>query len=342
MTNTPDGTGNNESIGALRVHDAIDELLTAETPEEDNVEQVEESVEETQAETEEVEQETAEGNEEEPTEDVAETSEDDAESDEEPDAEEEAEESVYVVEIDGKEMTPDEIKAELNSNGLRQSDYTKKTQALAEEKRAFDAQKQQTQALEQKLSETLQYAEQILNDRSNEPNWSELSQKVNPQTYNQIKAKWEEGQKQLENIKLQRQQLADKQKYDAQVATQQQALSEEKRLIDMFPAWKDPTVFDNEWGNVKDYLKKDGIPDNVVSQINSADAIKYVWKAMKYDALQDGKTVIKKKIKDKPKVVKSGTPKTKAEAVSSRKRQAFARLEKTGSKEDALNYLLTT
>ena len=113
MTNTPDGTGNNESIGTLKVHDAIDELLTAETPEEDNVEQVEESVEETQAETEEVEQETAEGNEEEPTEDVAETSEDDAESDEEPDAEEEAEESVYVVEIDGKEMTPDEIKAEL-------------------------------------------------------------------------------------------------------------------------------------------------------------------------------------------------------------------------------------
>jgi len=340
MANTPDGTGNNEGVGTLKVHDAIDELLTAEAPEEDNVEQVEESAVEAQTETDEEEQETTEG-EEEPTEEIAEASEEDVESDEEPEAEEEPEESVYVVEIDGKEMTPEEIKAELNSNGLRQSDYTKKTQALAEEKRVFETEKQQTQALTQKLSETLQYAEQILNDRSTEPNWSELSQKVTPQAYNQIKAKWDESQKQLQNIKLQRQQIAEKQQYDAQLASQQQAVAEEKRLVNMFPAWQDPKVFDSEWGNVMTYLKKDGIPDEVVSQINSADAIKYVWKAMKYDALQDGKSVIKKKVKDKPKVVKSGTPKTKAEKVSSNKRQAFARLEKTGSKEDALNYLLT-
>jgi hypothetical protein len=66
------------------------------------------------------------------------------------------EEELDVVEIDGKEVTLDEIKKALKSQ-FREQDYTKKTTALAEQRKAYEAK-------DSKLNEALNVLEAAEND----------------------------------------------------------------------------------------------------------------------------------------------------------------------------------
>ena len=348
MSNTPDmfdGTG--KETGLLSHGDAVEVLLNQNSPIEDTEEVSKEdnSAEEAQAE---VTEEEAEATEE--VEATEETEETEAKSDDEPDAEQEAEteteESEFVLELDGVEMTPEQIKKEWEGRGLRQADYTRKTQEIAETRRAFEAEQAQTQELQQRLSEALKETEQILLDRNTEPNWSDLSQKLDPRQFNQVKAKWEESQSQLKHIQEQRKAVQDKELYDKQVQQHNHLVQENAKLLELFPTWKDPQVKQAEISNVVNYMLESGLPEDTIRALNdngNAMAINFIWKSMKYDNLNSKSTsaIVKKKIKNVPKVSKSGTPTSSKERVSEAHNKASARLTKSGKIDDAVNLLLT-
>jgi len=59
-----------------------------------------------------------------------------------------------------------------------------------------------------------------------------------------------------------------------------------------------------------------------------------------YDELMAGKTKAKKKVKDAPKMVKAGTPKTKSEVVSKRNQDMMKRFNNNSTIESAVELLL--
>jgi lipopolysaccharide biosynthesis regulator YciM len=63
-------------------------------------------------------------------------------------------------------------------------------------------------------------------------------------------------------------------------------------------------------------------------------------KAQLYDNLQSKKAVVKKKVTAAPKMIKSGQPKGKIDVKQKAKDDAWKNLQKVGSKEAAVNYLL--
>jgi hypothetical protein len=63
-------------------------------------------------------------------------------------------------------------------------------------------------------------------------------------------------------------------------------------------------------------------------------------RAYLYDQLQQEKPVARKKVAKAPKMVKGGKPKTSQDVASEKKRKAFDRLKKTGSKDAAVDFLL--
>lgn len=75
---------------------------------------------------------------------------------------------------DGKEMTPDELKRSI----LRQNDYTKKTQAHAEERRRFEQERQEWTAAQEKEQQFLENFEidiqNVLKDPSQEKRYKEI------------------------------------------------------------------------------------------------------------------------------------------------------------------------
>jgi len=338
MVNNPDlfdGTPNQER--SLNMNDALS-LLETETPAEDKVDVEEEKeVETTEEVKEEVEEETS-----------AETSEEvETESDSEITEEQDVEEvqESFTLQLDGKEMTPEEIQKEWDSRGLRQSDYTRKTQEVAELRRTFEAEMQQTQATQQALSKALQNAEQILGDANKtEPDWANLSQRLDPRQFNQVKSHWETNQKQLADVREQRRLVAEKEAQDNEILRQQNLLREQSQLLEYFPKWKDNTVRTSEVANLRNYMLEDGLPEQVIEALNSngsAKAIQYIYKAMKYDELQKSKPLIKKKVLNKPRVSSGGTPTTRKDNVSANRKNAFSKFNKSGSIDDAVNFILT-
>lgn len=88
-------------------------------------------------------------------EDVAEDSSEDGAQDEPTDADEteeaEEDEESEFIELDGSEITLDQIR-ELQKGGMREQDYTKKTQALAEQRKALDSKVSEADGVLQVLS----------------------------------------------------------------------------------------------------------------------------------------------------------------------------------------------
>ena len=64
-------------------------------------------------------------------------------------------------------------------------------------------------------------------------------------------------------------------------------------------------------------------------------------KAQLYDNLQSKATVVKKKVVTAPKMVKAGQPKPRTNVQDKAKKDAWAKLKKTNSRDAAVEYLLT-
>ena len=116
-------------------------------------------------------------------------------------------------------------------------------------------------------------------------------------------------------------------------------LAQQEKLLEALPEWKDPEVA-QEARNCDVCPACAWFSEQEVSNIADARGVLAIRKAYLYDELMAKKPVAQKKVKKAPKVTKSGKPTTKAQSNANRKKQALERLNKTGSKDAAVDVLL--
>ena len=266
---------------------------------------------------------------EESTEEVQETIE--AESTEEENTEEEidnTQEEVEVVNIDGTEWTIDDLRGGV----LRQSDYTKKTQDLAEQRRKLDTANQeileQRNRYEQGLAEITKRLQEATAD---DTDWQALKE-TDPVAYAVKREEYREKQEVLQRAQAEQMQIA-------QSKMQQHLAIEQEKLLQAIPEWQDPKVAQKEKTEVVTYAKRFGFSDQELQNASDHRAINVLRKAMLYDQLTGNKAV-KKKVTKAPKMVKSGRPVTKTEVTQRREQELLNKLNKSGNREDAINYML--
>lgn len=251
--------------------------------------------------------------------------EDDAED--EVGTDEEPAEQLIQLDLDGQqvEVTLDE----LQKSYLRQSDYTKKTQALAEQRKASETE------LEALRQERMQYAEllpQLAQQLETATSPEEL-QRLNelresdPLQYMLEKDALDQRQAQLNAVKQEQERLAQ-----ASQAEQQQLLAdhlqkETAALMDALPAWKDEAVAKKERQQIREYALSRGFTDAELNEVYDSRAILILRDAMM--ASQANKRKPKQAVK---KTAKAGTSNVRRK---SRSRVAKERLSKTGSVRDA-------
>ena len=91
-----------------------------------------------------------------------------------------------------------------------------------------------------------------------------------------------------------------------------------------------------------DYVSSKGFTTKTINTLAmDSRLVDMVRKALKFDALQEQKPIAKKKVRKAPKMVKSGQPKPVGNSATERKRKAFDKLRKSGSRNAAVEYLLT-
>tara|TARA_R100000951_G_scaffold109651_1_gene107014 strand:+ start:2107 stop:3045 length:939 start_codon:yes stop_codon:yes gene_type:complete len=229
-------------------------------------------------------------------------------SDDEPELEE-SEPSEYVeFMLDSGEtvqLTPDELKGHY----LRQQDYTRKTQSLAEKTRAVDEDRQRFEAVYQ---QRIQQLEQVM--QSEQPIDWEARFRDDPLEAPLEYHKWQESQKQKQHL------VAENQHY-AQQRREQHLADQGRMLPEIIPHWQgNPEAQQTETVELKNALLEDGFNPEDVSQIADARLVKWLLAGHRQLKMEStAKKVIRKKVAGKPRVVKPGSAKQKTSSKSKMK-----------------------
>lgn len=243
----------------------------------------------------------------------------------------EAEEAgqVYTIKIDGKDIQVTE--QELVSGYQRQADYTRKAMALADERKANEAELSAVRGERQQLAH---WAQQMLTklqrEQPPEPNWDELRQN-NPIEFAATWADHQRYQQQQAYIAQQYEAVMARNRDDEAKALQHTLATEAERLTLALPAWKDEGKANKEKAEMLAYGKRMGFSDDELNQVYDHRTVVVLRKAWLYDRL----------LSKQPQVAASRQSPTVAPPVSSIPRrnnaavQASKRLRQTGSLKDA-------
>lgn len=263
------------------------------------------------------------------------------ETEEEVDEEEEteivAEEDLkYTIKVDGEEF---EVGIEELKNGYqRQADYTRKSQALAEQRKETEQIQSERMKLEQERQmyanglQMLQEQQKAKLDEFTNTDWETLKAE-DPYQYMIKKDEFRDAQEKVYNVANQQAQIQQEQAEEAQRARAHFVQQEYSRLVEALPEWQDKNSTIKK--DVQEYAKSIGFLPEEINQLADHRSVLVIKKAMEYDKLTTKVAPKKKAVKKVPKVQKSGRGNSKEDAATEAIKKKRARLQKSGKQDDA-------
>lgn len=249
--------------------------------------------------------------------------------------EEEVEESPkYRVKANGEEL---EVTLDELLNGYsRTADYQKKTQSLAEQRKAVEAERvkiEEAAKTRDTYAQRLQVIEQLLSQQDNTENLAELKDS-DPIAYAIKVAERSEREKQLQAVQAERQRVQQEQQALHSQRMQQHIQSEQEKLKTLIPEFKDEAKAEVVRRDIRNYAKSIGFSDQELSQVYDSRAVQTLYKAMQYEKLVAGKAGATKKVATAPKTIKPGTSNPQSSEQEAQKKE-MALLRQSGNKRDA-------
>ena len=248
--------------------------------------------------------------------------------------EEELEETRYTVKAAGEEK---EVTLEELMQGYQLgADYTKKTQELAENRKAVEAEAKailEAKQVRDTYAQRLQAIEQFLTSGQDSSEDLAAMKENDPIGYAVKVAELTEKKEQLAQVRAEQERIAQQQQADRQQEMARLVQQEATKLSQVLPEFSDPTKGEQIRNEIRNYGKSVGFSDNELSQVYDSRHVLMLHKAMMYDKLQKSKPAVNKKVAQAPKMVKSGT-KVKEGNRDIRKQQ-LNKLKQTGKVRDA-------
>ena len=326
-------TSDSSESGNLTVTEAASAIEGMLSAPEDSTQEQPEVVEEQTEEVEEVEEAEDEADYEEAVEATEDEVEEDVDSEvEEP--EEVEEEQTFTIKAAGeeKEVTLNELKKSYQLG----SDYTKKTQEVAEQRKVLEHEAKaiiEARQVRDNYSQKLQAIEQFLNGQNNNPAELAAMKENDPVGYAVKVAEMTEKKEQLQTVHAERMRIAQEQKTQNDAQMQQFVQQEQNKLAESLPEFSDKTKGEHIRNDIRSYGKKVGFTDEELSQVYDSRHVLVLHKAAQYDKLMSGKAGVKKRVAKAPRTVKGGAKVKQTNADV--KQKQFKRLQQTGSARDA-------
>ena len=188
---------------------------------------------------------------------------------EQEDGEDEQEQPKYRVKAAGeeREVTLDEL---IKSYQLG-TDYTKKSQAVAEERKAVEAERQridEARQLRDTYAERLQIIEQMLNQQPETENLDYLREN-DPIGYAVKVAELSQREKQLAQVQAERQRIAEQQRQEQQEQLGQVIQAEARKLAEVLPEYADPQKGDAIRRSLREFGMKAGFSEQELASETS-------------------------------------------------------------------------
>jgi len=252
---------------------------------------------------------------------------------------------LYAVTIDGEEhQIPLD---ELLKGYSRQSDYTRKTQQVSEQRKEFDAMKQNmAQEYQQIQAERNQYVQSLQNlmktsmgnvDKFDNIDW-ETMKETDPIEYVTKREEFREAQEKVQGMRNEQQMAQQRQAAQEQTSRQELLQREHNALVDALPDWGNPDKQKGLAKGIRDYAMGQGFAKEELDSLVDHRSILVLLKAKQYDQLQKA-DVKSKKLKNKPRVIRAGTGRDKDADSKSKRTAKMKRLRSSGHVDDAASIL---
>lgn len=280
---------------------------------------------------------------------AVEATEPEAEQGDEPQAdatEEEAEaETEWEIEFAGQTHklppgTPEEVARKVQELGKNlHSDYTRKTQEIAETRKAIEAERATAQEL---LKLTHEHADLVADFRVVQRQIDQLSgedlmslSESDPLAAQQKMARLMQLQQAQQRIGAQLQQTVSE--------TQAKQTASAKETIEKAQAELQREIKD--WGPdtakaIREFGKSQGFSDTELATVTDPRVVKLLWKAQQFESLQKSKPAVTKRVSEAPKTIKSNSVVSEKGHNKARSRDAMERAQKTGRVDDAAAAIL--
>ena len=269
---------------------------------------------------------------------AAEVEEVEAQAEEEAEAveqEEEVQETPrYRVKVDNEELEVD--LDELIKGYSRTSDYTKKTQTLAEQRKQVEAERakiEEAAKLRETYSQRLQVIEQMLSQQPEE-DLSALKDS-DPVGYAIKVAEKMEREKQLSAVRAEREAVQARQVAEHQERLKAHLAQEGERLKAAIPDLADEVKGELIRKEIRDYAKSNGWTDQELSQVYDHRAVIALYRAMQFEKLQKSKPAVQKKVNEAPKALRPGVAGQRIDKDSEQAKKLAKQLKQTGRTRDA-------
>ena len=246
----------------------------------------------------------------------------------------------FTVKINGENV---EVSLDELQNGYsRQADYTKKSQTLAEERKAFQQDRdavllERTQysqllgALQQQLTAFDEPAPDF--DRLYEEDPIEASR-----LERQYRQRTEQRAQKMQAIAIEQQRVNDANAQEQEQQMRGLITQEAARLPDVIPEWKDEKVASREREELKSYLLDSGVAEEELGALVRASHIAVLRKAMLFDK---GQSRVRKarKAGQSGKTVRSGSRQQQVKPSARKTKAAYQRLKERGTAENAASLI---
>ena len=240
----------------------------------------------------------------------------------------------YRVKVDNEELEVD--LDELIKGYSRTSDYTKKTQTLAEQRKQVEAERtkiEEAARLRDTYSQRLQVIEQMLSAQPDED--LTALKDSDPVGYAIKVAEKMEREKQLAAVRQERESVQAKQVAEQQENLKRHLAQEAERLRAAIPEMADDVKGEVIRKEIRDYAKSVGWSDQELSQVYDHRAVITLYRAMQFEKLMKGKPVAQKKVAEAPKALKPGVGNQKVDRDSEVEKKLHKQLKQTGRTRDA-------
>jgi hypothetical protein len=241
----------------------------------------------------------------------------------------------FKVKVDNEEV--EVTLEELQQGYSRTKDYTKKTQALAETRKAVEAERariEEAKQLRDTYAQRLQVIEQMLNQPADNENLAELKES-DPIGYAIKVAERSEREKQLQAVQAEKQRIAQQQSQEQQEYLKSHLAQEAQKLKEWIPEFRDEVKADLARKEIRNYAKSIGFSDQELANVYDARAVQTLYKAMQYEKLMKGKGVATKKVTEAPKTLKAGAAQPQGSSEQEAMKKQFQKLRQSGKKQDA-------
>lgn len=230
------------------------------------------------------------------------------------------------IEIEGEKLTVEEVKL----GYLRQSDYTRKTQAVAEQRKIAEEERSYYASALNSILTAVGADVQ----RFDSVDW-ERAAVENPEQYRAAKQAYEQSRQLFDGVRHQTEDFVARTKEAQEVALKAQAREAVAVLKTSIPGWNNDL-----YAQIGQYAQKElGFKPEEFNNIADHRAIQSIWKAMQYD--RGRQVATEKTVKVSPKKTLSDKSATKSRVDDNRKatREARERLRSTGRVDDAVALL---